>query len=86
VPAVFASTVERFGKEGWLNLVGGCCGTTAAHIAALAAMARKIPPRRVPEARRSALSGVDALEVGDDTRPLIVGERTNVLDRRSSAI
>ncbi|HEY4884566.1 MAG TPA: methionine synthase [Myxococcales bacterium] len=79
VPAVFAATLERFGKEGWLNLVGGCCGTTAEHIAALAAMARKIPPRLVPEVRRSALSGVDALEVGDDTRPLIVGERTNVL-------
>jgi len=78
-PAVFASTLERFGKEGWLNLVGGCCGTTAEHIDALAAMARKVPPRAVPEVRRSALSGVDALEVGDDTRPLIVGERTNVL-------
>src|SRR5467141_2304287 len=78
-PSVFASTLERFGKEGWLNLVGGCCGTTVAHIAALATMARKIPPRRVPEVRRSPLSGVDALEVGDDTRPLIVGERTNVL-------
>src|SRR3954468_10392943 len=78
-PGVFASTIERFGKEGWLNLVGGCCGTTAAHIAALSAMARTLKPRQPSNVRRSTLSGIDALEVSDETRPLIVGERTNVL-------
>ncbi|MGZ6124574.1 MAG: homocysteine S-methyltransferase family protein, partial [Myxococcales bacterium] len=78
-PVLVASTLERFAKEGWLNLVGGCCGTTAEHIAELAKTVAKLPPRKVAQARRSALSGIDAVEVAEDTRPLIVAERTNVL-------
>jgi 5-methyltetrahydrofolate--homocysteine methyltransferase len=78
-PALIAGTLLRFGQEGWLNLIGGCCGTTAAHIAALAEVAGQLAPRQVPTARRNTLSGIDALEIADDTRPLIVAERTNVL-------
>jgi len=78
-PALMAATLVRFAKEGWLNLVGGCCGTTAAHVAALASTVAGLPPRAIPTVRRSALSGIDTVEVADDTRPLIVAERTNVL-------
>ncbi len=78
-PEMLARALKRFGDAGWLNLIGGCCGTRADHIAALSALAPAITPRRLPEARRSTLSGIDFLEVTDDVRPVIVGERTNVL-------
>jgi 5-methyltetrahydrofolate--homocysteine methyltransferase len=78
-PSMIAKVLRRFAEEGWLNLVGGCCGTTPAHIAALAAFAREMRPRVPPTARRSTLSGVDYLEVASDNRPLLVGERTNVI-------
>jgi len=78
-PELLAATMERFGREGWLNLVGGCCGTTEAHIAALAGMVERIRPREPASARRSTLSGIDAVEVSEDARPIVVGERTNVL-------
>ncbi|HEX9602506.1 MAG TPA: methionine synthase [Myxococcales bacterium] len=78
-PEMLARTLSRFGENGWLNLLGGCCGTHRGHIARLAEVARRLAPRPIPTRRRSALSGVDPLEIGDDVRPVIVGERTNVL-------
>jgi 5-methyltetrahydrofolate--homocysteine methyltransferase len=78
-PEMLARTLSRFGENGWLNLIGGCCGTHKGHIARLAEIAPRLAPRIVPTLRRSALSGVDPLEIGDDVRPVIVGERTNVL-------
>jgi len=78
-PEMLARTLWRFGESGWLNLMGGCCGTHRGHIEKLAEMARRLKPRAVATRRRSALSGVDALEIGDDVRPVVVGERTNVL-------
>jgi 5-methyltetrahydrofolate--homocysteine methyltransferase len=78
-PEMIARVLSRFGEEGWLNVIGGCCGTGPAHVAALAALARDLRPRVPPAARRSTLSGVDYLEVADDVRPVLVGERTNVI-------
>ncbi|MGC4117484.1 MAG: methionine synthase [Myxococcales bacterium] len=78
-PEMIARTLERFGAEGWLNLIGGCCGTGDKHIAALSQMAQGLKPRISQARRRSVLSGVDILEVTDEARPVIVGERTNVL-------
>ena len=69
-------------KEGWVNIVGGCCGTTPAHIAALAAAAAGKKPRRVPIHNKTLVSGIDLLEVDVDNRPVLVGERTNVLGSR----
>jgi 5-methyltetrahydrofolate--homocysteine methyltransferase len=76
-PEMIARVLQRFGEAGWLNLIGGCCGTTAKHIAALADLAKRLKPRVVNTRRRSTLSGIDYLEINDDVRPVIVGERTN---------
>jgi 5-methyltetrahydrofolate--homocysteine methyltransferase len=82
-PEHVASVLTRFAEHGWLNLVGGCCGTTAAHVRSLvAAMARRAP-RVAPHGPRGTwLAGVEAVEVTEDLRPVIVGERTNVLGSR----
>ncbi len=78
-PEMLARALARFGEQGWLNLIGGCCGTHAGHIEKLAEVAARLKPRVIPQVRRNTLSGIDALEITDDLRPLIVGERTNVL-------
>ena len=81
-PEMLSRVLRRFAEEGWLNVVGGCCGTTEAHVRAIAQAVRGVPPRRASPARKSRLSGVDYLEVGEDVRPVIVGERTNVIGSR----
>ena len=81
-PAMLARTLGRFAQEGWLNVVGGCCGTTPEYVRAIAAAVQGLPPRRARPRQASRLSGVDYLEVGDDVRPVIVGERTNVIGSR----
>lgn len=81
-PDSLAAKLSRFVDEGWLNIVGGCCGTTPAHIAAIARMVTGKPPRRPANTRRRVVSGIEALIVENDARPLLVGERTNVIGSR----
>ncbi len=82
-PESLAEQLERFLRQGWLNLVGGCCGTTPAHIRAIAQLVEGRPPRVVPpRSRRSFYSGIDLVEAEDTVRPLLVGERTNVIGSR----
>jgi 5-methyltetrahydrofolate--homocysteine methyltransferase len=82
-PQSFAEQLERFVSHGWLNLLGGCCGTTAAHIRAVAQMAEGRKPRAVkPPSHRAYYSGIDLVEAEESNRPLIVGERTNVIGSR----
>ena len=81
-PATLAGKLARFVDSGWLNLVGGCCGTTPEHIRALAAMVEGKPARRAAPPSRSVVAGLEALAIDDSTRPVIVGERTNVLGSR----
>jgi 5-methyltetrahydrofolate--homocysteine methyltransferase len=81
-PETFAATIERFIDHGWLNLVGGCCGTTAAHIRQLAQMVEGKRPRLWQQHHRTLFSGIDFVEASDDQRPLIVGERTNEVGSR----
>ena len=82
-PASLAEQLERFVDRGWLNIVGGCCGTTEKHIRAIAQMAEGKTPRRPPEnSHRAVYSGIEIIEAEDSTRPLIVGERTNVIGSR----
>jgi 5-methyltetrahydrofolate--homocysteine methyltransferase len=81
-PASLAFKLRRFVAEGWVNVVGGCCGTTPDHIRALAALVRGRPPR-VPAAREpQAVSGIEVLYPTEDNRAVYVGERTNVIGSR----
>jgi 5-methyltetrahydrofolate--homocysteine methyltransferase len=82
-PSSLASQLEKFVNQGWLNLVGGCCGTTEKHIRAIAQMVDGKKPRvRPTEAHRAVYSGIETIEADDSTRPLLVGERTNVIGSR----
>lgn len=83
-PEKLAKALARFADNGWLNIVGGCCGTTPAHIRAIAEMASSRPPRgRKSPSHRAVFSGVDTVEAEDSNRPLLVGERTNVIGSRA---
>ncbi|MEZ5403008.1 MAG: methionine synthase [Bryobacteraceae bacterium] len=83
-PETLTSQIERFVENGWLNLVGGCCGTTPDHIRAMGAMIEGRPPRKIPaRSHRSFYSGIDLVEAEHSNRPLIVGERTNVIGSRA---
>jgi 5-methyltetrahydrofolate--homocysteine methyltransferase len=81
-PESIARELSRFMREGWVNIVGGCCGTTPAHIRTLAAAAEGFKPRRVPIHNKTLMAGIESLEVDVDNRPVLVGERTNVLGSR----
>ncbi len=81
-PDGMASWISRFADEGWINLTGGCCGTEAGHVRALAEIVRDRKPRAIPSHRRVFLSGIEAVELTEENRPLLVGERTNVLGSR----
>jgi 5-methyltetrahydrofolate--homocysteine methyltransferase len=81
-PESIARELSRFMREGWVNIVGGCCGTTPAHIRKLAAAAEAFKPRRVPIHNKTLMAGIESLEVDVDNRPVLVGERTNVLGSR----
>jgi 5-methyltetrahydrofolate--homocysteine methyltransferase len=82
-PTTLAAQLEKFVNHGWLNIVGGCCGTTEKHIRAIAQMVDGKKPRvRPAEPHRAVYSGVETIEADDQTRPLLVGERTNVIGSR----
>ncbi|HEY7863256.1 MAG TPA: homocysteine S-methyltransferase family protein, partial [Thermoanaerobaculia bacterium] len=81
-PEKIAHHMGRFLDEGFVNLIGGCCGTTPAHIKKLAEIAAGRKPRRPPIHNRVFLSGIESLELTEDNRPVLVGERTNVLGSR----
>ncbi|MBZ5723988.1 MAG: methionine synthase [Acidobacteriia bacterium] len=82
-PDSVAAQLERFIDRGWLNMVGGCCGTTDAHIRVIVQMAEGKRPRPLPgRAHRAWYSGIELVEAEESNRPLIVGERTNVIGSR----
>ena len=81
-PAMLAGKIARFAENGWVNLVGGCCGTTPEHIRLLVQAVAGKRPRERSTVRRSVVSGIETLVIDNDTRPVIVGERTNVLGSR----
>jgi 5-methyltetrahydrofolate--homocysteine methyltransferase len=81
-PESLAFKMRRFVDEGWVNMIGGCCGTTPAHIRALKALVSGRPPRVPAREEPQAVSGVEVFYPAEDNRPLFVGERTNVIGSR----
>ena len=78
-PEFMAAEIGEWAANGWLNIVGGCCGTTPEHIKAMADAVAGHSPREVPELpRKLRLSGLEALNIGPDSLFVNVGERTNV--------
>src|SRR5947199_6933233 len=81
-----AAPVGEWARSGWLNIGGGCCGTTPEHIRAMADAVRGVAARPVPaRARALRLSGLEPLNVGDDSLFVNIGERTNVTGSRAFA-
>jgi 5-methyltetrahydrofolate--homocysteine methyltransferase len=81
-PDSFAKKVADFAEQGWLNIVGGCCGTTPAHIRAVREAVAGKPPRQFADRHGHAVSGLEAVFLEEDNRPILVGERTNVIGSR----
>ncbi len=78
-PAYMARLLGEFAEAGLVNLVGGCCGTTPEHIAAIGAAVDGVKPRRLPELERNLrVAGLEPLEIGAASLFVNVGERTNV--------
>ncbi|MCK9305033.1 MAG: methionine synthase [Bacteroidales bacterium] len=81
-PEIMARYTEEYLKEGLVNIVGGCCGTTPEHIKLIAELAERYKPRRVPvpkkEERALKLSGLNPLVVSPEINFVNIGERTNV--------
>jgi 5-methyltetrahydrofolate--homocysteine methyltransferase len=78
-PEIMAADLHEFAANGWVNLVGGCCGTTPDHIRAIAGAVRGLKPRELPVVEPfTRLSGLEALTIRPDTNFVNVGERTNV--------
>jgi 5-methyltetrahydrofolate--homocysteine methyltransferase len=76
-PESLAPQLKEWAELGWLNIVGGCCGTTPEHIAALAKLVRGLPPRKLPEKKiQTRLSGLEPYQFGSTFT--VIGERTNI--------
>ena len=82
-PEDMATILREFALSGWVNIVGGCCGTTPEHIRAIVDALCAVPPRSVPSIpRHCRLSGLDAFTITPDANFVNVGERTNVAGSR----
>jgi len=85
-PEFMAQQLDAYASEGWLNMVGGCCGTTPEHIASFAEVASRHQPRTIPDSEPwLRLSGLEPLVVRPETNFVNVGERTNVSGSRKFA-
>ncbi|ACT49188.1 methionine synthase [Methylotenera mobilis] len=85
-PDVTSSLVKEFAQSNFLNIAGGCCGTTPAHINAIYNEIKDLPPRQLPALPRTLkLSGLEPFVVDDDSLFVNVGERTNVTGSKAFA-
>ena len=85
-PEQLAAEIADWARKGFVNIVGGCCGTSPAHIAAIAAGVAGVPPRRVAvRERKLRLSGLEPFNIGQDSLFVNVGERSNVTGSRAFA-
>ena len=85
-PAAMAPQVREWAESGLVNIVGGCCGTTPDHIAAIYQAVKDLPPRPLPQIEaKCRLSGLEPFNIGDKDLFVNVGERTNVTGSRAFA-
>jgi 5-methyltetrahydrofolate--homocysteine methyltransferase len=78
-PESLAIKLGAFAEQGWINIAGGCCGTTPEHIRALADTMKNYKPRERNGTHPAAVSGIETVYLEADNLPIFVGERTNVL-------
>ncbi|CAG7648304.1 methionine synthase [Paenibacillus allorhizosphaerae] len=81
-PESLAKKLAGFAEQGWINIAGGCCGTTPSHIRAMAETLSAYKPRPQTGTHPTAVSGIETVYIEDANRPYMVGERTNVLGSR----
>ncbi|MDU5140705.1 MAG: methionine synthase [Paenibacillus dendritiformis] len=81
-PESLARKIAAFAERGWLNIAGGCCGTTPEHIRVLKEELDQYEPRRQAGSHPPAVSGIETVYIENESRPYMVGERTNVLGSR----
>lgn len=85
-PEQMAEVIEDFLQHGFVNIIGGCCGTTPAHIKAIATIASKYKPHQIPVGgHNQMLSGLELLEITSLTNFVNVGERCNVTGSKKFA-
>lgn len=85
-PDEMRELMKDFVRHGFVNIIGGCCGTTPAHISRMATIVQGIAPRETPQIpRRTRLSGLEPLEIRPDSNFVNIGERTNVTGSRAFA-
>lgn len=82
-PESMAADLKDFAAEGWINIIGGCCGSTPDHIRAIADAVAELPPRKSPEVPQlSSYSGLEPLQIRPESTFIMIGERTNVTGSR----
>ncbi|MDU0200190.1 MULTISPECIES: methionine synthase [Paenibacillus] len=81
-PESLAKKMAGFAEQGWLNIAGGCCGTTPEHIRAMAETLSVYKPRTEYGTHLPAVSGIETLFIEPENRPIMVGERTNISGSR----
>ncbi|SDC46564.1 methionine synthase (B12-dependent) [Paenibacillus sp. UNCCL117] len=81
-PESLAKKIAGFADQGWLNIAGGCCGTTPEHIRAMAETLSSYKPRQQLGSHPAAVSGIETVYLEEDNRPIMVGERTNISGSR----
>ncbi len=85
-PADTSALLKDFAESGFVNIAGGCCGTTPDHIQAIAEVVKNIPPRKLPEIPRATrLAGLEPFTILNDSLFVNVGERTNVTGSKAFA-
>ncbi len=85
-PADTSALLREFAESGFVNIAGGCCGTTPDHIRAICEQVHEVAPRRIPEVTKATrLSGLEPFVIDDDSLFVNVGERTNVTGSKAFA-
>lgn len=86
LPETMAKTIEEYLQKGWINIIGGCCGTRPAHIAAIAEVAKKYVPRPIQTyVPQTWVSGLEPLHIHPESNFINIGERCNVAGSRKFA-